>query len=172
MVRELNGPVPGQSLTSTPGTDSWERAPEMNDPEEALEWHLHRLQSEESITATLDALELGVDVVSLTKGILRASVAEGIHSIDVSMIIAPVIHEQIRGVADAAGIEFEEGLPKEQDRTKIQYAINQRKAQQTLDRLEEALGDDPTLEELPPVEEPVTAPEGVGLMVPRGEEIT
>ena len=49
-------------------------------------------------------LELGVDVVTLTEGILRAAVAMGKHSIDVSLIIGPIIHELIKSNADVTGI--------------------------------------------------------------------
>jgi hypothetical protein len=35
---------------------------------------------------------------------------EGIHSVDVSLIIGPVIFEFIRGVAIDSGIDFDEGL--------------------------------------------------------------
>ena len=47
-------------------------------------------------------LEAGLDLVRLVQGILRSAVMEGIHPIDVSLIIAPVIHEYIKGFTDAA----------------------------------------------------------------------
>jgi len=59
-------------------------------------------------------LEMGVDMVSLVEGILRSAVMEGIHSLDVSLIIAPTIHEFIADVADEVGIEYKSGFEKDE----------------------------------------------------------
>ena len=37
----------------------------------------------------------------------------GIHTIDVSLIVAPVLHKMIRDTAEDAGISYEEGLVDE-----------------------------------------------------------
>ena len=60
-------------------------------------------------------LGLGLDLVTLTEGLLRGAVAEGRHSIDVSLLIAPVIHEYIKGIADASGVEYNEGLDDDEE---------------------------------------------------------
>lgn len=106
----FSAPIPGQSLTSEPKNYAWENPPEFEAPEDALLWHMDRLESPEKLKALTGLLSLGLDVVTLTEGILRGAVAEGRHTIDVSMIIAPVIHEFIVGTADAVGIEYNEGL--------------------------------------------------------------
>lgn len=123
----FEGPIPGESLTRPPGNMPFERPPEISDPEEAIQMHLHRLSSAEMQTDILDALELDVDVVTLTEGILRSAVATGVHNIDISLAIAPVIHEFIKTTAEDAGIEFNEGLddPKAKEKRK---AITKAKA--------------------------------------------
>jgi len=168
--QELNGPIPGQSLTSEPKGSAWERPPEMSDPGDAARWHIGRLREAEAMEATLDVLELGVDVVTLTKGILRGAVAEGVHSVDISMVIAPLIHESIRGVAEAAQIDFNEGLAKDDDRSDIDYRINERKARVELDRMAAELpevAEEMPMEEMPMEDAPMEEPRA-GLMVPKG----
>jgi hypothetical protein len=103
-------PIPGQSLTDTPKNAAWERPPEINDPELALQVHLARLNDEKVMSSAMQNLEMGMDLVSLTEGILRSAVSRGIHSIDVSIIIAPAIHEFIKITADELGIEYDEGF--------------------------------------------------------------
>jgi len=144
----FNAPIPGQSLTSEPGNASWERPPQFAAPEDALFWHMERLQEPERIDAMVNLLEEGLDVVSMTEGILRAAVAEGRHSIDVSLIIAPVIHEYITGTADAVGIEYDEGLEDEDklDESTLQYAANLKAAEKVLGDIQ--AGKQPDLEEL------------------------
>ena len=85
------------------------------------------MEEPEKVEAALDALDMGMTVKDLTVGMLRAGVSEGVHSVDVSLIIGPVVHEQISSVAKAAGIEFEEGIEEKKDRKGIDYAINKAK---------------------------------------------
>lgn len=150
-AKALSGPVPGQSLTSTPNNAAWERPPEIAKPEEAAKYHLNRI--DELTTEVLDALELGVDVKTLTEGILRGAVAEGVHSIDVSLIIAPLIHEKITGIADGAGIEYDEGTEVEDDRGEVKRLLG----------IKEANKVDLPLEEEVVIEEE-TKPTGDGFM--------
>jgi len=110
-MKQFSAPIPGQSLTLEPKAYPWERPPEINDPEEAIQMHLARLTDPDMFESALDAMELGeLDISTVTKGILRGAVSNGIHSIDVALIAAPVIHEFLRNAADAAGIEVDDGF--------------------------------------------------------------
>lgn len=132
--------IPGQSLTAEPKNAPYENPPQMTTPEEAVFFHLERLA--DKTDDLLDAMELGLDVVTLTEGILRGAVMEGRHSVDVSLIIAPIIHEFIKGGADRAGIEYEEGFPDDsKEKRKVKYAINSKKARKLLDEYEEKTGE-------------------------------
>jgi len=112
----------------------------MTKPEDAVFWHLDRLA--DKTEDLLDAMELGLDVVTLTEGILRGAVMEGRHNVDVSLIIAPIIHEFIKGGADRAGIEYEEGFPDDsKEKRKVKYAINSKKARKLLDEYEKKTGE-------------------------------
>lgn len=132
--------IPGQSLTAEPKNAPYENPPQMTEPEEAVFFHLERLA--ERTDDLLDAMELGLDVVTLTEGILRGAVAEGRHNVDISLIIAPIIHEFIKGGADRAGIDYEEGFPDESESKKmVKYQINSKKARKLLDEYEEKTGE-------------------------------
>tara|TARA_B110000908_G_scaffold12402_1_gene14386 strand:- start:1357 stop:1863 length:507 start_codon:yes stop_codon:yes gene_type:complete len=165
--------IPGQSLTAEPKAAPYENPPEMNTEEDAIMWHLERLSEEDRMEALVDTLELGVDVVTLTEGILRGAVLEGRHSIDISLVIAPVIHEFIKTTAEKMNIDFEEGLPDDsEERIDIEYQINERKAKKMLEELDMDEGtdvetvDEPIQEELP-MDMPMMKPKG--LMAKRGE---
>ena len=47
---------------------------------------------------------------------------DGIHSIDISLSIAPVIHEYIKGYADAMDIDYDEGFEDEEQDRKLSEA--------------------------------------------------
>lgn len=165
--------IPGQSLTAEPKNAPYENPPELTTAEDSIMWHLNRLQDEEKFQALADTLELGLDVVTITEGLLRGAVMGGIHSIDISLIIAPVIHEYITSTAEKLGIDFEEGLPDDSEqREGIEYQINEKKAKDMLAELDMEVEDEedekPIQEELP-MDMPEEKPRG--LMARRGEEL-
>lgn len=128
----FEAPIPGQSLTNEPKNYPWENAARLNTPEDAIIYHLERLNQPKRAEAMLDFLQLDIDVVTMTEGILRNAVANGEHSVDVSMIIAPIIHEHIVGLADATGIDYDEGLDEDDTQEERAYAIRENKARKIL----------------------------------------
>ena len=116
MSNVFNGPVPGQSLTSEPKGFPFERPADIVDPLEALDLHIDNMSKPESIEDALFFLEAGLDLVTLVEGILRSAVMEGIHSLDVSLIIAPVLHEVILSIAKTHNVDFDETPISESER--------------------------------------------------------
>ena len=173
----FEAPIPGQSLTNEPKNYAWENPPKFIYPEDALIWHMERLEEPERIKSIFHFLKLDVDVVTLVEGITRNAVAEGFHTIDVSLIISPVIHEYIVGIAEVAGVEFNEGLDEEEaDGEELAYDIREKEARKILselkrdkepdlDVLEESLPEKPSVvQEEMPEEKPqglMARPQGV-----------
>ena len=165
-------PIPGQSLTTEPKNAPYERPPEIVDPIEAIDVHIDNLLKPGAMEDVLYFLEFGVDLVTMVQGILRAAVLEGIHSIDVSLIIAPVIHEYIKGFADAADLDYDEGFENEGAKKALAYRRDVDRAKKMLEELRKQEGEEipTTMEEM--TEEPEMEPEveeeepaKVGLMV-------
>ena len=158
---QLDRPIPGQSLTTTPKGAPYERPPELSDPIDALEAHLDNLMKDGAMEDVLFFLEEGVDLVTLVEGIARSAVMEGIHSIDISLIIAPVLHEFIKGAALRAGIEFEEGFENKKAKQAITYSRNVSRAKRMMKELRGEDTPDPmSLEdtEMPEAEQDMEAP--------------
>ena len=128
----FSAPIPGQSLTDSPKNAPWERPPEINDPEEAIMMHLTRLSKPDMMEAVVEAVDLhDLDIKTITTGILRGAVANGIHSIDVSLLIAPVIHEFIKQTTKAMGIEADDGfVDKKAEEARKQAVITARAKKQ------------------------------------------
>lgn len=152
-------PIPGQSLTTEPKNAPYERPPEIVDPIEAIDAHIDNLLKPGAMEDVLYFLEFGVDLVTLVQGILRAAVLEGIHSIDVSLIIAPVIHEYIKGFADAADLDYDEGFENEEAKKALSYRRDVDRAKKMLNELRKQEGKEipNTMEEM--TEEPEMEPE-------------
>ena len=149
-MKQFNAPIPGQSLTLEPKAYAWERPPEINDPDEAIQMHLARLSQPKMLEAVLDVMELEeLDIATITKGIMRGAVSNGIHTIDVAMIAAPVVHEYLRQAADTFGIEVEDGFEDkaaEAERRKSVIALRARKMPATAPKVKEEVKQEPVAE--------------------------
>jgi len=137
---QFNRPVPGQSLTSTPKGAPYERPPEINDPVKALDYHLDILDNPKAVEQAMFMLEMGVDLSTLVEGITRNAVMEGIHSIDISLIVAPVIHEYLKGYADSLDVKYDEGFEDKGEDERVSYARNEMLARKFLAERQEGEG--------------------------------
>tara|TARA_R100001377_G_scaffold58374_1_gene35011 strand:+ start:206 stop:721 length:516 start_codon:yes stop_codon:yes gene_type:complete len=105
----FDAPIPGESMMHELGARPWQQPPKYPTTEEALGFYLPRFQNEEFVEGLLDTLELGVPVTSIANTIQTGAVMEGLHTIDVGIIILPVLVEMISYLAEDAGIEFNTG---------------------------------------------------------------
>ena len=119
---QFNRAIPGQSLTTPPKSAPYERPPQISDPLEAIDYHLEQLDDPKAVEELMFFLELGIDLSTLVEGVARKAVLDGIHSIDISLSIAPVIHEYIKGYADAMDIDYDEGFEDEEQDRKMSEA--------------------------------------------------
>ena len=109
MSELLNAPIAGQSLTDTPKNYPWERPAEISDPREAIKFHMEGLSSPESLDNILELIQVGVPLRALSKTVLTTAQMEGIHSVDVSLIIGDVIYEELVSIAEEAGLDYTTG---------------------------------------------------------------
>ena len=109
MADVLNAPIPGQSLTDTPKNYPWERPAEITDPREAIKFHIDGINKPEALDNIIEMLQLGIPVNALSKTALTTAQMEGIHSVDVSLIIRDVIKEELISIAEEAGIDYVTG---------------------------------------------------------------
>jgi hypothetical protein len=109
----FNAPIPGESMTHELGARPWQQPAQYTTVEEALDYYIPRFASDDVINQTADVLRMGVPVTTLANTIQLASVMEGKHSIDVGMLVLPVIMEMIMYIAEAEGIDYVSGLEKD-----------------------------------------------------------
>ena len=173
---QFNRAIPGQSLTTPPKSAPYQRPPQISDPLEALDYHIEKLDAPKAVEELMFFLEMGVDLVSLVEGVARNAVFEGIHSIDISLIISPVIHEYIKGYADAMDIEYEEGFEDRDQDERISYARNQILARKVLSEMSSKddsvrmtpQKDEPVEEEMPEMKTPPEEPQEQPTAQPQG----
>ena len=112
--------IPGQSLTDEPKNYPWERPPEVTDPNEAVLYHLDRVTDPDVIDNVFQAFDFGLPVKVLTDSMMTAAVGKGIHSVDLGLLVEPVIRKAVMKIADQAGVEYKEDF---EDNTFDNYAL-------------------------------------------------
>ena len=103
-------PIPGMALTHALGDRPWQNPPQYATVDDAIEYYMDRMSSEEFMVQLVDILEMGVPVTTLANTMQMSSVMNGTHSIDVGMLVLPVLMEMMMLLGDSAGIEYETGL--------------------------------------------------------------
>lgn len=118
-VSSLNAPIPGMSLTTEPGNRPWENPPQLNTVEEAIEYYTDKLTEPERIDYLLEALSLEVSVEAIADALTTSSVMNGIHTVDVSILVSPVLYELIKYIAEIHEMEYIESYEKVAKKNKI-----------------------------------------------------
>jgi len=123
----LTGPIPGESLTTEPGNVPWEQPPMYADPMDALEYHMERLADPEVTDNVIDMMDLGVPISILADTLLSRAIMDGIHSVDVKLLLKPVMAMQLKALAEVANIEYKETMQDYDDKDEIARIKNQRR---------------------------------------------
>jgi hypothetical protein len=158
----FDAPIPGQSLTAELGARPWQQPPQYTTVEEAFEFYATKLTDPEINDSLLDALEMGTPVGPVAEILVQSGAMEGKHSIDVSILILPVLMELIAYVADEAGIEYDMGMDIDQDiipESKIALAASKMKSK--MPQGEVVVEEEPMVE---PEAMPEEGPQPSGLM--------
>ena len=99
-------PIPGQGMTSELGARPWEQPPQYTTVDEALSYYLPKLSNDEFAKNLVNVMEMGVPITSLANTIQMSSVMEGRHSVDVGILILPVLIEAMRFIGDSANVDY------------------------------------------------------------------
>ena len=98
-------PVPGQSLTDTPGNYPWEHPPQYTDPAEVAEFLWQTLHQEQFLEQTIGMLDAGVPVEAIARVLLFGGFMEGKFSADVAFIITEPLMKIILSIGVKANVD-------------------------------------------------------------------
>jgi hypothetical protein len=92
------------------GGSPYKNPPQYSTVEDAIDFYIGRMATEEFSDKLVTSLELGVSVAQIANIMQIHGVMEGQHTLDVSMLILPVLMEFIRLIADTRGVEYDMGI--------------------------------------------------------------
>tara|TARA_R100000700_G_C3173741_1_gene148288 strand:+ start:640 stop:1155 length:516 start_codon:yes stop_codon:yes gene_type:complete len=106
----FDAPIPGQSLTAELGNRPWQGPQQFSTVDEAIDFYMENMSSEEFMVQLVEILESGVPVSVLANTIQLGNVMEGKHSVDVGMLVMPMLMEMIMMIGDSAGVKYDDGM--------------------------------------------------------------
>lgn len=104
-INPFDAPVPGQSLTDTPGNYPWEHPPKHTNPEELLENLWERITTPQALEEMIAMMDAGVPVEAIVRVITFAGFTEGEFSPDVGFLIIEPLMEMVTAIGVRAGIK-------------------------------------------------------------------
>ena len=111
----FDAPVPGMALTHELGARPWQSPSQFSTVDEAIDFYMGRMATEEYMEQAVEVMEMGVPVTTIANTMQMAGVMEGKHNIDVGMLVIPLIMEMLMLIAENAGIEYDDGLSDERE---------------------------------------------------------
>ena len=111
----IDAPIAGQSLTSELGNRPWEQPPQYTTVEDALNFYIPRIMEPTLRNDMLNTLEMGVPITTFANALQMAAVMQGKHTIDVGILVLPVLIEAIAYVADLEDVDYVMGTEIEEE---------------------------------------------------------
>ena len=103
---DFNGPIPGASLTHELGSQPDERPPVFVEPEDAYQYVVESIASEEAFERVVLSAKLGIPVELTVRSIVYAGWAQGFFTLDVMYLIYGPVFELVMAMLDKAGVEY------------------------------------------------------------------
>ena len=116
----FDAPIPGQSLTDEPKNHPWENPPELSTVSETLDFYMEKLTDTDVIDNLLMMLQVGMPVEKITSTLTLGGVMEGKHTLDVQLLVNPVVHKYIALIGKKAKIDFTDGFSPDPEERKKQ----------------------------------------------------
>ena len=119
----FDAPIPGMSMTAELGARPWQSPPQYSTVDDAIEYYLDRMSSDDFLDQLTDVMEMGIPITTIANTMQLGNVMEGVHTVDVGMLIMPVLVEMMMLVGDSAGIEYDSGLDKKINKDRVRDTL-------------------------------------------------
>ena len=151
----LDAPIPGEGLTHELGDRPWQKPAQLTSVDEVMPFYREKIMDEEFIPSLLQVIEMGMPLTTIANAMQSASVMEGVHSIDVGVLMLPIVVEMLKFVAESNKVEYVTGM--EERKIKPNEEITTALAMKELN-------EEKSVPEQPMEEEPVEETQLKGLM--------
>ena len=104
---ELNAqPIPGMSLTGEPGNTPWEQPPMFVELDDVVNYYVERLTEPKAVDGLLNAMKTDAPLLAIANTMIKAGMMKGVHSIDVGVIMIPILVELMKTIGDMNDVGY------------------------------------------------------------------
>tara|TARA_R110001592_G_scaffold207009_2_gene457740 strand:- start:1864 stop:2385 length:522 start_codon:yes stop_codon:yes gene_type:complete len=154
-------PIPGMGMTHEVGARPWQTPPTYTSVEEASDYYIERMSNPAFREQLIDVMEMKIPLTTLANTIQLASVMEGLHTVDVGMLMIPILVETMMLIGDSAEVKYITGMEESKGErpAMINKIVNGMKMKQGEDEdmpmeQEEVMPTEESVEEEMPMEQP------------------
>ena len=108
----LDAPVPGEGMTHELGDRPWQKPAQLTNVDDVMPFYRDKILDEEFIPQLLQVIELGIPLTTIANAMQSAAVMEGVHSIDVGVLMLPIVVELLKFVAEKNKVKYITGMEK------------------------------------------------------------
>ena len=108
----LDAPIPGEGLTHELGDRPWQKPAQLTNVDDVMPFYREKITDEEFIPQLMQVIELGIPLTTIANAMQSAAVMEGVHSIDVGVLMLPIIVELLKFVAEKNNVKYVTGMEK------------------------------------------------------------
>ena len=112
MEQSFDRPIPGMGMTHEVGARPWQNPPTYTTVEEAVNYYVERMSTDQFRDQLIDVMEMGIPLTTMANTIQLASVMEGVHTVDVGMMLLPILVELLKSMGDASNVQYVTGMEK------------------------------------------------------------
>lgn len=102
----FEAPIPGMSLTTELGSRPWEQPPQYTTVMETADYYIENLFSPDGIDLVVAASEMGSSALDIAEKLTMSGASRGVHSVDVGVMVSPILVEVVKTVANFTDVEL------------------------------------------------------------------
>lgn len=103
-------PIPGMGMTHELGARPWQTPPTYVTVDEAADYYIEKMSSPEFKNKLLDVMAMNVPLTTVANTMQLSSVMEGLHTVDVGMMMIPILVEVMALIGDSADVDYVTGM--------------------------------------------------------------
>lgn len=96
--------IPGQSLTREPGEYPFEQPARIDNPVEAVDTLLQKLNEPSNLNSLLNLVDAGISIESIVRAITFSAFTDGMITVDTAELSNPILILEVLAIAKKAGI--------------------------------------------------------------------
>lgn len=104
-IEIFDQPIPGQSLTGEPKNNPWEQPAMMSNVEDVTMFYIGNMANQEVIDDIAAVCQAGLSLKPIVNTIVSSGTMNGLHSVDVGMLVKPIIHAFLKQAITSVGVE-------------------------------------------------------------------